>query len=262
MPKYRFVNGFTMIELVVVIVLMSIISLTGVEIISFTLKSYEKMIGRQSLGNSARIAVDRISRELRGALPGSARVSGACLEFIPINAAGTYLDLPVVATGTSFQAIPLNPGQAGASGRVAVYPIGNNAYDLSSNVLSAVATVGVPDGNNEIKVTLSATHQFPNDSPRSRFFLVAAPVSFCVDGNNLFRYQNYGFSSGQKVVATLPGVLPDRALLVNNMGVSATPFVVIGASLSRNAIVAVSLNFTEAGESVQLVHEVQLRNVP
>ena len=255
-------RGFTLVELVVVIVLMSIVSLAGVQIIGFTADSYEKMLGRQTLGNSARIAVDRLSREIRHGLPGSVRVSGSCLEFIPINAAGSYVDLPVEASAVSFKAVPMNQGQGSSAGRVAVYPIGSNVYDLSGNVLSNAATISAPDINNEIAVSMAASHQFPNHSPNKRYFLVEDPVSFCVDGDNLFRYQNYGVNSAQPGVVSLPNSLPNRALLVNQVGASVTPFNIIEASLQRNAIVAVDLSFTEGAEFVRLLHEVQLRNVP
>jgi len=254
-------GGFTMIELIIVIVLMSIISLAGVEIISFTVQAYEKMSGRQTLGHSARVATDRISRELRSALPNSARVSGSCLEYIPINAAGSYIDLPVEVSAVTFQAIPFNAGQESSSGRVAVYPVGTSVYNLGSNTLSGSATLTGPDVNNEIQVTMSASHRFPNHSPTSRFFLVGDPVSFCLDGENLFRYENYGFSTPQPGVGSLPGSLPERALLAQNLSFSVTPFAVIAQSLQRNAIVAMDLIFTEDGETVRIAHEVQLRNV-
>ncbi|MFT7685423.1 MAG: MSHA biogenesis protein MshO [Candidatus Azotimanducaceae bacterium] len=255
------ISGFTLIELVMVIVLMSIISLTSIEIINFTVTAYDKSLGRQTLGNSARIATDRISRELRSALPNSARVSGSCLEFIPINAAGSYVDLPVGISSASFQAVPFNAGQESASGRIAVYPMDASTYDLSSNIVSAAATLGSPDVNNEIQVSLVASHQFPNHSPSARFFLIADPVSFCLDGENLFRYEGYGFNSVQPTVSTLPSALPDRAVLVQNIGASITPFAVMAQSLQRNAIVAIGLIFSHDGESVQISHEVQLRNV-
>jgi len=256
-------RGFTLIELVTVIVLMSIVSMAGVEMIRYSASAYERLLGRQGSGNSARIAVDKISREMRQALPGSARVSGSCVEFIPIIAAGNYLDLPVANSAASFKAVPLINGQGGVSGRIAVYPVGDNAYDLSTGVLSASATIGTPDINNVVTVTMNASHQFPSHSPNARFFVVDSPVSFCVAGDNLFRYQNYGFEIIQFESASLPAGLPDRALLVNGVSASLSPFAVVAASLQRNAIVAMDLVFTDnKGEVVRMVHEVQLRNVP
>ena len=261
-PQKARQRGFTLIELVVVIVLMSIISLAGIESIRFTAEAYGKMSGRQTLGNSARVAIDRMSREIRQALPTSARVSGDCIEFIPINAAGRYLDLPVEASSNTFKAVPLNPGQSSTTGAVAVYPVVSNVYDSSSKLLSASASVGAPDIDNEVTVTMSRPHQFPYHSPNQRFFLVGSPVSYCIDGDNLFRYKNYGVNVTQPGTADLPGGLPDRALLVNQVGNSVTPFTVVGSSLQRNAMVRIDLSFDADGEAVKIVHEAQLRNVP
>ncbi|MBV1879275.1 MAG: prepilin-type N-terminal cleavage/methylation domain-containing protein [Pseudomonadales bacterium] len=255
-------RGFSLIELVVVIVLMSILSLAGVEIIGYTADAYASMLGRQTLGNSARIAVDKMSREIRQGLPASARVVSSCVEYIPIAAAGSYLDLPVEASAISFQAVPMNNGQGAVTGRVAVYPISNSLYDLSNNVLSGAATLSTPDTDNQITVTLASSFQFANHSPGQRFFIVQDPVSFCIDGDNLFRYQNYGLSNSQPDIIDLPTSLPDRALLVNKVGTSGNPFEVLDASLQRNALVAIDLTFLEDGETVRILHEVQLRNVP
>lgn len=255
--------GFTLIELIIVIVLMSIVSIAGVEIINATSESYDKMLGRQKMGNAARLAVDRISREMRHALPETARVANTCIEFIPINAAGSYIDIPVESSALSFQVVSLNTWESSVQVRVAVYPVVNNVYELSSTgVLSGTASLGPVDINNEIKVTLASLHQFPLHSPNRRFFLVADPVSYCIDGDNLFRYTNYAISTSQPGILSLPTGLPNRALLVDQVGTSINPFTVTDSSLERNAVVRVNLVFSENGESMRIVHEVQLRNVP
>ncbi|MCB1644176.1 MAG: prepilin-type N-terminal cleavage/methylation domain-containing protein [Pseudomonadales bacterium] len=258
-------RGFTLIELIVVILLMSIVSLAGTEMIRFATESWQKTNSRQGIGSSARVAVERISRELRGAAPNSVRVSGSgrCLEFVPVSAAATYLNLPVEASGTAFRSVAMSPGQAGASGRVVVYPLASTAvYNTASGVISSPATLSAPDGNNEVTVTMSSAMQFAGHSPRQRFFLVNDPVSFCVDSGQLFRYQNYGISATQPSAGTLPSSMPDRALLADGIGDSTTPFSLATATLVRNAVVRLDMAFTSSGEQTRVVHEVQLRNVP
>jgi hypothetical protein len=78
----------------------------------------------------------------------------------------------------------------------------------------------------------------------------------------LFRYKNYGLQATQNSVAGLPTALPSRALLVDGVDISPAPFQYETATLVRNAIVTVDLQFIEAGETQRLVSEVQLRNVP
>jgi len=109
---------------------------------------------------------------------------------------------------------------------------------------------------------MASSFQFANHSPRQRFFLVDVPISYCVDGEYLFRYKNYGLQASQDNVADLPAVLPDRALLADGVDISPVPFQYETATLARNAIVTLDLQFIEAGETQRLVSEVQLRNVP
>jgi hypothetical protein len=69
-------------------------------------------------------------------------------------------------------------------------------------------------------------------------------------------------TTAQPVVADLPASLPNRALLVNKVSGSALPFTVADPGLSRNAIVMLAFDFSTGGETIQVTHEVQLRNVP
>lgn len=256
--------GFTLIELIVVIVLMGIISVAGTEIIRNSADAYSKMTGRQAIGSAARVTVERVTRELRSALPNSVRVnaSNTCFEFLPVNAAGTYITLPVSASATTFVSARMNPGLDAVSGRVAVYSLSNQVYDTAEGMLSPAATLGAPNANNEIVVTMASAYQFGNNSIQSRYYLVADPVSFCIDGDNLFRYQNYGLVTVQPDIADLPTSLPARALLANGLAASVSPFDVSGSTLTRNSIVRMDLIFSVSGESARIEHEVQVRNVP
>jgi MSHA biogenesis protein MshO len=128
--------------------------------------------------------------------------------------------------------------------------------------MSGAATLSTADVNNIVTVTMASSFQFANHSPRQRFFLVDAPVSYCVDGEYLFRYKDYGLLSAQASTAGLPTSLPARALLADGLDISPQPFQYETATLVRNAIVTLDLQFIEAGEIQRLVSEVQLRNVP
>ena len=255
-------KGFTLIELVIVIVLMSIVSLAGVEVIRQSSEAYLKMSNRQVIGNSARLSLERLSRELRAALPGSVRTNTNCIEYIPISVAGRYFTLPVETAGSSMQIVPVASELQSQTGPIAVYSVGASPYDASENILSPTASIGVPDGSNVSEVSWSGSHGFPFRSPTNRFYMVGNPVSYCVDGDNLFRYSNYGFDTSQPVIADLPTGLPDRALLVSGVQGSVSPFSVADPGLSRNAMVELNLSFSVDGEFIQVSHEAQLRNVP
>ena len=255
-------KGFTLIELVIVIVLMSIVSLAGVEVIRQSSDSYLAMNNRQTIGNSARLSVERLSREIRAALPGSVRINSQCVEHIPILVAGRYFSLPVDSGDTEMQVVPVAAELQGITGPVAVYSVGANPYDVSNGILSPDATFGVPDVSNVSDLSWSGSHSFPFRSPTNRFYMVGQPVSFCVVGDNLFRYSAYGYEPSQPEVADLPAALPDRALLVQGVEGSVLPFQVADPGLTRNAMVEINLQFGIDGEFIAVTHEAQLRNVP
>jgi MSHA biogenesis protein MshO len=255
-------RGFTLIELVVVITVMAILAVGAVTFIGDASDGYASTVRRSELGGSARLATERITRELRDALPNSVRVLGACLEFIPAEGGSTYLTVPVSSATTTFDVVP--PIDASAAGaRIAVFPdtVATVYAIASSGVISPAATFSAPDANNVVHVTLAAAHRFPLESPSRRFYLLHEPVSYCVDQGRLWRYQSYGFRLAQPTVASLPTGEPGRSPLGEDV-VSPAPFALNGATLARNAEVAIDLQFQDGADALLFQHTVQLRNVP
>ena len=100
-------SGFTLVEIIIVIAIMGIIGGLASMIIGRSLDSYAALERREHLQTSIRLAVERISRELRHALPNSICVHGgsSCVTsaqnrfyFIPVKAMGRYQDRPGVYT--------------------------------------------------------------------------------------------------------------------------------------------------------------------
>ena len=257
-------RGFTLVELVVVIVVLGILSVGTVRFLRDASDGYASSTRRAELGSNARLAVERLSRDLRTALPNSVRVVGACIEYVPVVAASTYQAIPVAMSAASFKAAPLTAVGALANVRVAVHPDDpSTLYPLSvPGAISPSATFSAPDASNTITVTLAASHRFAAESAQKRFFVVATPVSYCVDAGRLFRYQSYGFLAVQPAPAVLPVAQPQRAVVADALVAGGAPFTYTGASENRNAVVKVTLAFASSGDRVDIDHLVQLRNVP
>lgn len=292
-------KGFTLVELVIVITLLGIISLVTVGFISSSMQGYADLKRRDQLSAAARVAVERMAREVRNALPNSIRVdgSGSCLEFVPAVAASRYLSIPTAATATSFDSVAYAVEPNYVSGRIAVYPIDSNVsdeahtdnpiYKLDSNsIVSPILASGLTlapsptpaSGAVAISFQGGASHRFPSDSPSARYFIVDEPVSFCLDGTDLYRFQGengsgYTFAITQPSVATLSALTePNKALLASDV-VSPTgsqPFRYAEATLQRNAIVLFDLFVQDqvltaadtTQEDIRIQFEVQVRNVP
>jgi MSHA biogenesis protein MshO len=85
-------SGYTLIEIVVTIIVVGIIFLGIGGFVEIGAKGYGDTIDRQRLQNQARFVVEKISREVRHAIPNSFTVStdGQCLSYYPIKYAGFY----------------------------------------------------------------------------------------------------------------------------------------------------------------------------
>lgn len=272
-------RGFTIIEIVVTILVSSILAVGIVGYIGDAIEGFAASGNRNKLATNGRVVVDRIAMELHNAVPNSLRVTAAqpagdqCLEFMPFSGATSYVEAPFTGSGgTVIEAIDFNPALTLASPagvQAVIYPIDTqDLYDGGSpgprSLVDEIADTGGADG--KVTITLDATHRFSRRSPVQRFYISEEPVSFCVVGAQLFRYENYGFQSTQCTPSTpacLPATAPDRQLVsqnLDNTGLSA--FEIIPGTLRRNAIVSMDFNFTDAGDVVRIKHEVLMRNVP
>ena len=96
----RAIKGFTLVELVMVILLLGVMATFTSQFIGIGTQIYGDASRREQLMSDARFALERLNRELRDAVPGSVRIEdaagnpldqGACLRFWPIATASRYL---------------------------------------------------------------------------------------------------------------------------------------------------------------------------
>lgn len=271
-------RGFTLIEMIMTIIIAAILAAGVVTYIGDSAEGFISSSNRSRLAGSGRAALDRMTFEIHNALPNSVRVSSVapggdqCLEFIPAIKATTYINAPFTGSGSSsFDVVDFNPLTTYSSPAgiyAAIYPI-NTAdlynYDDNNGPLALIDQITDPSGaDGKMTVTLNATHRFSRRSPLNRLFLAEQPVSFCVVGSKLYRYENYGVQATQCAPGTcLPATLPDRAPLAENIdNTGLTAFSLELATLRRNAIVSFDLQMTNQGDTIRLNHEVLTHNVP
>ena len=247
-------KGFTLVELIIVIVIAGILAIGSVQFISQATQGYSDAADRQQLATIGWIASEKMSRELRNALPNSVRlnVANTCVEFIPVLGGSHYLTLPGETPSTldSFTAVESGLTTADLdNNRIAVYPsetsdiYGKPNPGPLSGVVSSISTASNID-----TITLGSNFTFSTDSPERRFYFTQSPVAYCIVGSQLNRYSKYGFNSPA-----------NHQIIINK--ITNGSFAISPATLTRNAIV--SMHFTlENGARHDIDQEVQIRNVP
>lgn len=262
-------RGFTLTELVMVIVILGVIAAISTRFIQFSTQGALDTANRQRMALTAGVASEIISRSLRSALPGSIRISagGQCIEFFPIVAGSRYRE----GSGGFRPRQPLDSfdtegftGDPDGAPWVFVYPYAepgfpDELYGSSAETRAALSSVS---GSDPATIDLDGTHEFPEESPQRRVFLTSEPVSFCRGPGSqedyLFRHTGYGYASspsrpsdGQKEVVAAP--------LTGDFNFSFTP-----PNRQRNGVTTFefALESDSSAESLTVKQEVQIRNVP
>ncbi len=260
-------QGFTLLETIVVLVVLGILSVGLFTIFNASIRQYLDASARTELTASARLAVERLNREMRNALPNSVRTSGDgnCVEFRPVVTGATYVELPTTIASTTLTAAPF--ATPAGSWDLSVMPlltgdgVASDMYGPSPLTTAGIASISAPDADNVVTVTLTASKRFPRTSPGRRLFVIGTPVSFCITGTQLRRYAGYGNFLNQPAPASLgTGVLLADYL---QTGDATNPvFRYSAGTLERNAMVQIDLLLQARDEQLRYAHEVLIRNVP
>ena len=269
-------RGFTLVEMIISIViagvLVSMVAMFG----RGQINAYIDVGNRAELSDAADTALRRVARDLQSALPNSVRQSGNFLEFVPIHDAGRYradvdnagagniLDFGSNADG-SFDvlgpAVTINAGD-----QLVIFNLGLPGSDVYAGTSRrAIATASGIVSSLQFTLGAAPNQQFPLPSPQSRFQIVGTPVTYECAANaanplvgTVIRHSGYAFHGA---VASAPwGYGGVSAVLVTD--VADCHFTYTPAVLQRNGLVVLSLTLTRNGETVQLLHQVEIQNTP
>ena len=271
--------GFTLIESVIVIVITGVLASVVSLFIVSPVQAYLAQAARATLVDQADLALRRIGRDLRIALPGSVRVnaSGLALELIPTQSgaryasagggalqfgvADTQFDIvgPALALGAAQPLVFYNLGP-GVTGSDAYAPNSSAAEQAQSNRRTAGNGAGLASS---ITLLSSAGLPVAAEAEPHRVLAVGTPVSYRCDlaTGLLTRHSGYGF------VATLPNPPAGGSSAVLASGLTACRFSADGTLVAaRAALVELALTLattTSAGvERVALQHAVYVDNRP
>lgn len=273
MPPFARQRGFTLVEMVMVIVVMGVIGGIVAVFMKSPIDAYFDSARRAALTDVADTAVRRMARDIHKALPNSLRTptttpANQCIEFIPTKIGGRYRAdlsgdiLDFTAADTSFNMLASNStllaDQRIADGDViAVYNLGITGADAynQDNTATVVGTPTVSLTPPETNIIISSK-LFPLASASSRFHVIPANekiVAYVCNAGNLHRTVSTAFAGYGSCPFTGP-------ILARN--VSSCNFDYSGSDLQRNALIRMVIQLTDSAETVSLQHEVHVNNTP
>lgn len=278
--------GFTIIELITVIVLLGALAVIGGLFIVQPFQAAGDMQRRAELVDEAQLIIERMSREIRAALPNSVRIDSAAgrtgLEIVSTRTGGRYRRLPAGGGGgdtlnrtqssDTFDVLGGLPG----IGDVATGPAGIDCADGNGDCISIYNTgqtnFNVYDGDNVAKIVNVVDNAgndligydngggmpaFRQHSPQQRFFVIDDVVSFvCNDATSrMQRHSGYGLDAAQDLT-------PGGTTALMGRDVTACSFTYDQGSSSRAGLVTIDITIERDSETVRLLHQVHVMNAP
>ncbi len=220
-------KGFTLIELIVVIVITGIIAIASTQFIVNTVKGFSATSLRDKRANTLRITLAKIEHQLNNSIKSSVRViktkRSQCLEMLPIQASAFYVNTLVNNSSTQIQAIGLTTDVTNtsaiisspnpAASKEALYRSAmNNQVDTQKKIpQSPVTQVGLTN-----PITLQ------NAANTSLVHFVSPAISYCLEKDQLYRYTSYSMKEKQQHSTSLPRKEPHKVLLNQNLLPSAS----------------------------------------
>ena len=275
-PEYRAATshqaGFTLIEIIMVIVLLGVIGSVGADFIAQAFRGFADTNTRLEIYEEGKTALVRMERELHGMLPNGICVTndrgascesdgtagkeirfGMILEDVMrnnnLNGAYTQtaIDFPRVAPATLSE---INPAAAPRVGDiVSVYNTGWNTFSGGGRLFQITGAAG--------NVMTFAGQTITDSSPQQRYYLLDRGVSYRWDSASHILYR-----SVVAVSKAGPGNFSTAVEYPLARDVGDFKFYYMAPSLSRNGIISVVFTMAKDDHSIVMHKEIHVKNVP
>lgn len=256
----RATKGFTLVELVMVILLLGVMATFTSQFIGIGTQIYGDASRREQLMSDARFALERLNRELRDAVPGSVRIEdaagnpldqGVCLRFWPIATASRYMG-SAASGGLTIVVPEVLPRE---EDEAIVYPLADPVLNLEQgclhgNCVARVTSVGSPVSG---ALPLTVDDTFAKESPGQRIYFARQQVLYCVIGGSLWRM-------AKPLDDTLTSSETTR-LMAEHIRPAPYYFYREPAAFSQSEV-GLRMELEQRGERVLFNHKLETLNVP
>ncbi len=262
-------KGFTLIEMVMVIVIMSVVFLGVGSLVRISMQGYTETVDRQGIQNQARFVIEKISRDIRHAVPNSFKVDTTtvtdaatntttitqqCLSFYPIDAVGFYSRNEV---NNTIQFAMDNQGSklSDANKKLTINPsrpddlltsTSNQSASLTACLDAAQSCKEYQTSENSGVYYYEMKNDFSSHSVANRYFIYKDLVKYCIAAGNITKTVGNG---GAVIVGA-------------GLDISGSLFKYKEAALQRGGLVHIELLFINNDEKSFYQHDVQVLNVP
>jgi len=265
-------NGFTLVELIMVIALAGVVAVMVGTVMSRPLQGFADNSQRAELTDRAAIALNRMARDIRLAVPNSVLVAdtGDEIRLVPIAAAGRYRanqpmpdgprQDPPACTQTSGRCLidilsPIEPADSKNNKHwLIIYNTGSlvGRPEPVDGAVSPVSPKAFTWKNGVLEADLSA-FRFEFASPQHRFFLADRVVGYRCQNGVLVRAE-----FGELAASDYSGA----ATVVDRVDCGQSQFSYEPGNNTRNGLVTLKLVLAGAGGTVALLQQVQVDNAP
>ena len=247
-------QGFTLIELIIVMVLLGIIGTMGAQFISEAFRGFADTDARTEIHEEGKLGLVRLERELYHAVPNALNISGAnsntiTFGIIDENAMqsvfGQYSEVNPAGTNsiTDLTAgLPVNS-------LVSIFNTGWGTFNSGSRIYTVTS-------NNANPMTLDSN--ISAISPYQRYFVVREKaIQYQVIGSTLFRLTADVNTSG-------PGIFGGPQPIIKNISQSGTLpyFDYTPGTATNNGRLTIHFNISSGSETHTFQKEISIRNVP
>lgn len=269
--------AFTLVELVMVIALAGVIAVMISTVMSRPLQGFVDQSRRAELVDLASTALNRMTRDIRLAVPNTVRVAGSArLELLRSPGGGRYRASLVEGVRRNPPACAADPCVVEALGPMigvedwdelnwmVIYNIGGAASGDNSwpplnggmSVISPQVSISYAAGNLSLSGGGIESFQFKYASPQHRFFLADRVVGYQCSGGRIVR--------GEFESLELPGAYDYSGAIpvVDHVDCANSGFTYSPGTTIRSGLVTVRLTLSQDGETITLLQQVHVDNAP